>query len=143
MLKNKLRFLGIGFLLSALLLTGYKLVTTEQAQAAHEREESLLAERDDYKTKYEQMQVDYNVLLSEKQNASKEQDRQLVPFTVEEGQPSSVVLQNLVREGFIANAREAEEHLIENGMLAEIRYGTYTLSKDMKLEEVLAVLTGR
>jgi len=146
MMKSNLRFLGIGFLCSALLLSAFQLVSADEPETDSATLESLVAEKEAYRVKYEKVLAKYNTLQDKEQTSEKTPEKTEtvgpVPFTVEEGQPSAVVLENLTKEGFIPNVQEAEKYLNDNGLLTQIRFGTYTLSRDMEMKEVFAILTG-
>lgn len=148
MRRSNLRFLGLGFLLSALLLTGFQLLGNREHEAENGKVESLIAEKEEYRAKYEEVLAQYEALQQQvKPTATEGDSRETSPsgpvtFSVEEGQPTAVVLENLVKEGLLANVQEAEKYLTDNGLLTQIRFGTYELSKDMEMEEVFAVLTG-
>lgn len=145
MLRSNLRYLGLGFLCSSLLLTGYQLVSDTEPVTDDATVESLKAEKEEYQAKYEETAAEYSALQEQQAATSERAAAEMtgpVSFTVEEGQPTAAVLEKLVEEGLIQNGQEAEKYLNDSGLLTQIRFGTYQLSRDMDLTEIFAILTG-
>lgn len=146
MKKEKLRFLALGFFLSALVLTLFQLVV--QAGTMNDAESSLAAESSvessiSSSTKEaESSQVSVENESSESGNfqESPSNDDAFV-FVVHEGQPSSVVIENLHTSGLIKNPEEAQSYLEEQNLMNSIQYGSYELSKSMSDAEIIEALT--
>lgn len=64
-----------------------------------------------------------------------------IVFLIHEGQASSTVLENLYQAGIIEDVELAETYLQNNGLMTRIQYGSYTLSPDMPLEQILQLIT--
>lgn len=152
--KDKLRFLAIGFLLAALILAGFQLFGSPFVAESHQNE---------YKEKYESISTEYKRLeqenkmieskketpsfsLSAESNDSTESTSgksESIIFIIKEGEPSSVVLDNLVKEKLIDNYEQAQTYLIDRQQLTSIQYGSYNLSKDMGFEKILDIITAQ
>ena len=152
MTKLKLRFLALGFFAAALILAGFQLVDmpflpelkNDTTDGYKEKYESISVEFENYK-------LDQESIASTKESSSSKisidssSEVEAVPsvFKIKEGEPSSVVLQNLVDAKLINDYEKAQNYLIEKGQLTNIQYGTYALSKDMGYEKILDMIIGQ
>ncbi|MGP6146165.1 hypothetical protein [Jeotgalibaca sp. A122] len=155
MKKDKLRFLALGFFLSALIMTLFQLVGnvgttkgTESAIAVESSIESSISSMKEARpgtvnnSEIESSQSSSQAESSESGNSQEESDeRDSFEFIVNEGEPSSVVIENLYTIGLIEDPEEAQTYLEEHSLLNSIQYGTYELSKEMSDTEILDTLT--
>lgn len=154
--KDKLRFLALGFFLAALILAGFQFIqgtlfVTDSDKVDYKQKYESLS------TEYDRLEQDFKVLesknkesssaLSTKSSGSENPSEstsatsESIIFIIKEGEPSSVVLENLIQEGLITDYEQAQTYLIENQKLTSIQYGSYTLSKDMGYQKVLDMIT--
>ncbi|UJF14892.1 hypothetical protein LZ578_07680 [Jeotgalibaca sp. MA1X17-3] len=149
--KDKLRFLALGFFVAALILASFQFIqgslfVTESDKVDYKQKYESLS------TENEQLQQDVKTLESNSVQSTESTDSEdpsestngtseSIIFIIKEGEPSSVVLENLIQEGLITDYELAQTYLIENQKLTSIQYGSYTLSKDMGYQKVLDIIT--
>lgn len=155
MKKDKLRFLALGFFLSALIMTLFQLVdntgTTKDTESALAVESSIESSISPIKEKRpgtvnnmeaESSQSSSQAESSESGNSQEKPDNSdSFEFIVDEGEPSSVVIENLYTMGLIDDPEEAQIYLEEHNLMNSIQYGSYELSKSMSDTEIMDTLT--
>ena len=164
MSKPALRFLALGFLISAIVLAGYRLFINEpQATAKNPvtiETKDLSKEDLSYKEKYEQLLAETEVAEITKENSeSSESSKEFEPeenptesakpeatkatITVNDGDPGSVAVQQIKNQGIVKDAAEFEKFLEQNNYISLIRPGTYELSSDMDFQQIADKLMNR
>lgn len=161
--KQRLRFLSIGFLLSALILSGFQLFYPVNSPAENADTAANVAS-DGYKEKYESLLVEVELqkkaaesaaatssdtslaesvpaAASQPTAASESNAGTTVKFVIVQGQPTSVVIDNLVSAGLIADRAVFEQYLTEHNLLYKINYGEYELSREMGYEVIADIIT--
>jgi hypothetical protein len=162
--KQRLRFLSIGFLLSALILSGFQLFYPMDSPAENADTTANVAS-DGYKEKYESLLVEVELQKKAAESAavtssdtslaesvpeatasqavatSESSAGTMVKFVIAQGQPTSVVIDNLVSAGLIADRAVFEQYLTEHNLLYKINYGEYELSRDMGYEVIADIIT--
>ncbi|MDE1549736.1 hypothetical protein [Jeotgalibaca caeni] len=170
MKKEELRFLALGFFISALLLAAFQLISP--SPSASTAKEEVTEKKDDFQEKYESLLVEHQQLEksleSQEESTSTEGETESeveseekpeseetevpdeepssasptsIVFLVHDGQPSSVVLQNLLEAGLISSLEAAEQYLTDQDLMTRIQVGSYELSPEMSDEEVLTEIT--
>ena len=164
MSKPALRFLALGFLISAIVLAGYRLFINEpQATAKNPVTiETKDPSKEDlsYKEKYEQLLAETEVAELTKENSeSSESSKESEPeekatesakpeatkatITVNDGDPASVAVQQIKNQGIVKDAAEFETFLEQNNYISLIRPGTYELSSEMDFQQIADKLMNR
>jgi len=163
--KQRLRFLSIGFLLSALILSGFQLFYPMDSQV-EKADTTAAVGSDGYKEKYESLLVevellkktadsnesepvaDANVTDSSASTATSQSVAVSTPstntttkFVILEGQATSIVIDNLVNAGIITDRAVFEQYLADRNLLYKINYGEYDLSADMGYEVIADIIT--
>lgn len=164
--KQKLRFISIGFLLSAVLLAGFQLFYPE-ALPGSTFNGGATADSTDYQEKYEstlaelELQKQLNeaaasstpadgatVTSSTPAESASVAESSAVPaanapvtFVITSGQPMSVVIDNLVSAGLITDRAVFEQYLNDRNLVTKINVGEYQLSKDMGYEVIADIIT--
>lgn len=176
MIKDRLRFLALGFFISALFLSAYEvLMPSSKAEVNNGQHAESTNDDINYKEQYESLLSEYEKLQathvdeetnhssetsdeaesdqatdsttiedsSNSDNVEEEQtvNNDVVIFTIDEGQPSSVVLQNLLNAGLIDDIESAQNYLEENNLTSKLQYGNYELSQDMGYYIILDAIT--
>lgn len=161
--KQGLRYLSLGFFISALILSGTQLMNkTEAAQ-----QEPILTEDsstyDSSADKEEPEIVDTSAAVSSEAEEEAEVDSSTeadtseeetetpeaepedvtVMIVVKDGQPSSVVAKQLQSEGIIENALEFDTYLEKEDVAKKIRPGNYEVKKGMDFKQIVDVLLKR
>ena len=166
MSKPALRYLALGFLVSAIVLAGYRLFLYDAQPIASEEEtaeETVLNEEEStYKEKYEALLAETEVANLEKDTATSESDtveedatsesaesaeseasepaKKEITVVINEGDPSSVASQQLQEQGLIEDAFDFDGFLEDNGYAALIRPGSYDVSSEMDYDQLATVL---
>lgn len=164
--KQKLRFLSIGFLLSAVLLAGFQLFYPEALPGSTFNGEAT-ADSTDYQEKYEstlaelELQKQLNeasassapgegaaVASSAPAETASIAESSAIPaanapvtFVITSGQPMSVVIDNLVSAGLITDRAVFEQYLTDRNLVTKINVGEYQLSQDMGIEVIADIIT--
>ncbi|WP_320164824.1 hypothetical protein [uncultured Trichococcus sp.] len=164
--KQKLRFLSIGFLLSAVLLAGFQLFYPEALPGSTFNGEAN-ADSTDYQEKYEstlaelELQKQLNeaslssvpadaaaVASSAPAEAASVTESSAVPvanapvtFVITSGQPMSVVIDNLISAGLITDRAVFEQYMNDRNLVTKINVGEYQLSQDMGYEVIADIIT--
>ena len=153
--KQKLRFISIGFLLSAVLLAGFQLFYPEALPGSTFNGEAT-ADSTDYQEKYEstlaelELQKQLNEAAtssapgegaSTAENSAAPAANTPVTFVITSGQPMSVVIDNLVSAGLITDRAAFEQYLNERNLVTKINIGEYQLSQDMGYEVIADMIT--
>ncbi len=164
--KQKLRFISIGFLLSAVLLAGFQLFYPEALPGSTFNGEAT-ADSTDYQEKYEstlaelESQKQLNEAAASSTSAEGAAATSSAPteptsvaessaapaantpvtFVVTSGQPMSVVIDNLVSAGLITDRAVFEQYLTDRNLITKINVGEYQLSADMGYEVIADVIT--
>lgn len=162
--KQKLRFLSIGFLLSAALLAGFQLFYPEALPGSTFNGEAT-ADSTDYQEKYEstlaelelQKQINEASISSAPAEGtavassapaetasiaeSSAAPNTPVTFVITSGQPTSVVIDNLVSAGLITDRAVFEQYLNDRNLVMKINIGEYQLSQDMGYEVIADMIT--
>lgn len=163
MKKDKLRFLALGFFLSALILSVFQLVgaahtnqdadkavlaessrTVTQVESSKESISKPEAETssEDKNEPNESIETPESSESSESSQTESDMDNsQAFVFVVQEGQPSSVVIENLHMVGLIDNPEEVQTYIDESDLANSIQYGSYELSKNMSYIEIIDIIT--
>ncbi|SDQ11579.1 hypothetical protein LHA31_00230 [Carnobacterium viridans] len=166
MSKPALRYLALGFLVSAIVLAGYRLFLYDVQPIASENEkiEETVPTKEEisYKEKYEALLADKEVADLEKEtetsesadvkeeatsesaesaeSESSEPSEKKITLIINEGDPSSVASKQLQEQGLIEDAFDFDEFLEENSYAALIRPGSYEVSSEMDYNELASVL---
>lgn len=145
MKKDKLRFLAFGFFLSGLLLTVIQvsgLAGTKNAaetpvtvESTIESVESLTIKESAPKPELSSSSVDEEVRSSSQESevletdSSQEEsvDSEAFVFVVQEGQPTSVVIDNLHVTGLIEDPEEVQAYIEDSNLANRIQFGSYEL----------------
>lgn len=171
MSKPTLRYMALGFLISAIVLAGYRLFLYEpQVSADHSTTNdsvTLSKEEASYKEKYESLLAETEVanLTKDKESSKdtetassekpKEEDSatkssesskpEVVKTTIviNDGDPSSVAVQQLEDQGIIEDSSEFETFLEENDYISLLRPGSYEVTSEMDFQKIADVLMGR
>lgn len=169
MSKPTLRYMALAFLISAIVLAGYRLFLYEpQVSADHSTTNdstTLSKEEISYKEKYESLLAETEVanLTKESSNNSetassekqKEDDSstkssesskpEVVKTTIviNDGDPSSVAVQQLEEQGIIEDSSEFEKFLEQNDYISLLRPGSYEVTSEMDFQKIADVLMGR
>ncbi|SEK65925.1 hypothetical protein SAMN04488700_2023 [Carnobacterium iners] len=167
MSKPALRFLALGFLISAIVLSGYRSFIYESQSTTKDsvaiettkpnEEEELL-----YKEKYEKLLAETEVAELTKENAASsaavESEEKPVEKPVEkpakpvvtkativvnDGDPGSIAVEQVKNQGIIKDSTEFENFLEQNDYISFIRPGSYELTSEMNYEQIANVLMGR
>ena len=164
--KQKLRFISIGFLLSAVLLAGFQLFYPEALPGSTFNGEAT-ADSTDYQEKYESTlaELELQKQLNEAATSSAPSEgaevassapaevastaessaapaaNTPVTFVITSGQPMSVVIDNLVSAGLITDRAAFEQYLNERTLVTKINIGEYQLSQDMGYEVIADMIT--
>ena len=161
MTREAYRWLGIGFLVAALFVLGFKLfgndatagskkeATPETKTAAQTKEQA------DWKKKYEDLLAETETAKLEKEDkaeeetkkeTSKKEDKKetdSADISIGSGEPASDVAKKLKESGMISDAEYFTEFLRNNGYEKFIRNGTYTIKKSMNLDDIAKTITGQ
>lgn len=157
MKKDKLRFLALGFFLSGLILTVFQVTgisksnetpdkvaveSSQQSESSSVESVTESAEKPEQESQSESSQSS-DVTESEESESSEEESStsETLVFVVHEGQPSSVVIENLHATGLIEDTESFQTYLEETGLTNSIQYGSYELSSDMSNQEIIAIIT--
>lgn len=167
MSRPTLRYLAVGFLVSALVLAGYRLFLYEPAAAAKQpasNETVELSEEElSYKEKYEQLLAETEVANLSKESsdtaesASSEEPKETdssekdssepavtkTTIIINNGDPSSVAVQQLADQGIIENSSDFEKFLDENNYVSLLRPGSYEVTSEMDSQQIAEALMGR
>lgn len=164
--KPALRYLALGFLVSAIVLAGYRLFLYDSPSIASQdklNEETILSKEEvSYKEKYEALLADTEVANLEKESATSESEvteeeatsesaesaesessepsEKKITVVINEGDPSSVASQQLAEQGLIEDAFDFDEFLEDNSYASLIRPGSYEVSSEMNYDELANVL---
>lgn len=164
--KPALRYLALGFLVSAIVLAGYRLFFYDaQIMASEEKpaeETSLSKEESSYKEKYENLLAETEVANLEKEAATSESEVvteeamsepaedaesessepsvKEMTVVINDGDPSSIASQQLKEQGLIEDALDFDGFLEDNDYASLIRPGSYEVSSDMDYEQLAKVL---
>lgn len=159
MSKPALRFLSLGFLISAIVLTGYRFFLYEPQLTAKDPVSIETTEPSkeelSYKKKYEELLAETEVTELTKENSASsdsttdaKSDESVEPDIIEativisDGDPSSIPVQQLKNQGIITNSTEFETFLDENNYITLLRPGTYEVSNNMTFQEIADILMG-
>ncbi|AQS52993.1 hypothetical protein BW727_100600 [Jeotgalibaca dankookensis] len=146
MKKEKLRFLALGFFLSAIFLMAFQLLQssgfniTNLSITENETTTELSIE-----STSESVASSSASSLSRPEESSKEEsvssdtdsktDKPIL-FTIKEGEPSLVIIENLHKADLIDDIDAAQAYLEKENLASRIPFGTYELTKDMTYQEI-------
>ncbi len=166
MSKPALRYLALGFLISAIVLVGYRLFLYDPATVASEdkstEETAVTKEESSYKEKYEALLAETEIADLEKEAVTSEPEIveetetseaaenteskasepsvKKITVIINDGDPSSVASQQLKGQGLIEDALDFDGFLEDNNYAALIRPGSYEVSSDMDYNQLAKVL---
>lgn len=165
MSREAYRWLGIGFLIAAILILSFKLfgneseattkkdtsvakTTTSTTQTKEQADwkkkyEDLLAETETAKLEQEQAAEKQAAKKTESKKATTEQDKESVSISIGKGEPASDVAKKLADFDMISDADYFTEFMRNNGYEKFIRNGTYTIKKTMNLDDIAKTITGQ
>lgn len=160
MKKDQLRFLALGFFLAAILLTVFQvsgLARTKNidekpapVESSVESAESLVVKESESKPELSSSSEDEEEINASSQESeslesesSQEEsvDSEAFVFVVQEGQPTSVVIENLHLTGLIEDPEEVQTYIEENNLANRMQFGLYELSKNMSYQEIISIIT--
>ena len=160
MKKDQLRFLALGFFLAAILLTVFQvsgLARTKNTdekpmpvESSVESAESLVVKESESKPELSSSSEDeeeINTSSQESESLESESyqeesvDSEAFVFVVQEGQPTSVVIENLHLTGLIEDPEEVQTYIEENNLANRMQFGLYELSKNMSYQEIISIIT--
>ena len=158
MKKDQLRFLALGFFLAAILLTVFQmsgLAGTKNAdekpvtvESSVESAESLVVKESDSKPELSLSNEEEitpssqeDELLESESSQEESVDSDAFVFVVQEGQPTSVVIENLHLTGLIEEPEEVQAYIEENNLANRMQFGSYVLSKNMSYHEIISIIT--
>lgn len=162
MSKPALRFLSLGFLISAIVLAGYRFFLYEPQPTAKDPVtiETTKPSKEElsYKEKYEELLAETEIAELTKENSASSDDsasstaakpdESVGPDIIEativisDGDPSSIPVQQLKNQGIIKDSTEFETFLDENNYITLLRPGTYEVSSNMTFQEIADILMG-
>lgn len=161
MSKPALRYLALGFLLSAIVLAGYRSFLYDPQLTSKETEvvETKKPDKEEltYKEKYEVLLAETEVAELTKENPenkdssietkpeedSEEFRETKATIVVNNGDPGSVAVQQIKNQGIIKDSTEFQNFLEENNYISLIRPGTYELSSEMDFQKIANILMNR
>lgn len=167
MTREAYRWLGIGFLVAALFVLGFKLFGNDatagsKKEAAPETKTAAQTkEQADWKKKYEDLLAETETAKLEKEDKAEEEtkketskkdesskkedkkDTDSAEISIGSGEPASDVAKKLKDNGMISDAEYFTEFLRNNGYEKFIRNGTYTIKKSMNLDDIAKTITGQ
>ena len=155
MKKDKLRFLALGFFLSGLTLTVVQVSGISKGdKSANEAaiESSLISESSSVESVAEtakkpeqesesRQSSDLAESVESESSSEESSTSHTFVFVVHEGQPSSVVIENLHTTGLIEDTEAFQALLKESELDNSIQYGSYELSSEMSDQEIIAIIT--
>lgn len=167
MSKPALRFLSLGFLVSALILAGYRSFFYEpQSAVATDTSTELTQEDETYKEKYENLLAETELAKMESENAIDEQNAEsteesteseaeetstseedsssqvtTATIVINEGDPSSLAARQLQDQGIIEDSVEFDNFLEDNSLSNLVRPGTFTIESGMSFQEIADILS--
>lgn len=167
MSKPALRFLSLGFLVSALILAGYRSFFYEpQSANATDASTELTQEDETYKDKYENLLAETELAKMESEYAVDDQDTEsteesseseaeetssneeetssqatTATIVINEGDPSSLAARQLQEQGIIEDSTEFDNFLEDNSLSNLIRPGTFTIESGMSFQEIADILS--
>lgn len=170
MSKPALRYLALGFLISAIVLVGYRIFLYDSETRASEdkatEETAVTKEESSYKEKYEALLAKTEIANLEKEAATATSESEVVKeeatseaaevaesdspepsvkeitVVINDGDPSSIASKQLKEQGLIENAFDFDGFLEDNDYAALIRPGSYEVSSDMDYPQLANVLMG-
>lgn len=165
MSREAYRWLGIGFLIAAILVLSFKLFGNETEATAKKvvnvaETTTPSNEQADWKKKYEDLLAETETAKLENEQAAeakasekteatakkssdnnKKQDS--VSISIGKGEPASDVAKKLAEYDMISDADYFTEFMRNNGYEKFIRNGTYTIKNSMNLDDIAKTITGQ
>ncbi|MBC6314629.1 hypothetical protein [Listeria grandensis] len=157
-MKQSLRMLALGFLISAVLLLVFDTFFSSSAQAEKSAEPKTTttaksADNASYKKKYEDLLAAQELAKSQaaeaqkavaaKKKAEEEKAKQIKKFTlvIKKGDPSSKAGNELQIAGIIKSGAEFDKFLRANGYEKYVRDGSYALTSNMTADQIAKIIT--
>lgn len=156
-MKQSLRMLALGFLISAVLLLVFDTFFSSSAQAekSAEPEKTTTTKADDssYKKKYEDLLASQELAKSQaaeaqkaaaaKKKAEEEKAKQVKKFTlvIKKGDPSSKAGNELQAAGIIKSGSDFDKFLRANGYEKYVRDGSYNVNSTMTADQLAKIIT--
>lgn len=158
MKKDQLRFLALGFFLAAILLTVFQVSGLARTKNTDEKPmpvESSVESAESLVVKESESKPELSSSSEEEITPSSQEDESLESessqeesvdsdafvFVVQEGQPTSVVIENLHLTGLIEEPEEVQAYIEENNLANRMQFGSYELSKNMSYQEIISIIT--
>ncbi|MBA3925389.1 hypothetical protein [Listeria rustica] len=159
-MKQSLRMLALGFLISAVLLLVFDTFFSSSAQAEKSADQKTTAETKDnsgYKKKYEDLLASQELAKSQAAEAQKavaakkkaEEEKakqaanQVKKFTlvIKKGDPSSKAGNELQFAGIIKSGAEFDKFLRSNNYEKYVRDGSYAVDSNMTADQIAKIIT--
>lgn len=167
MSKPALRYLALGFLVSAIILAGYRsfLYEPQVADSSESKTAPLTQDELSYKEKYETLLAETELAelesgyvdesestentepaesdeAAQESSESKEESEEVVTATViiKEGDPSSTAARQLQEQGIIEDSAEFDKFLESNNLSNLVRPGNFTVNSGMSFQEIADIL---
>lgn len=169
MSKPALRYLALGFLVSAIILAGYRsfLYQPQVVDSSESDTAPLTQDELTYKEKYETLLAETELAqlesgyVDESENTesaasdeaaqessesdteeSQEDSEDVATATVviNQGDPSSTAARQLQEQGIIEDSAEFDEFLESNNLSNLVRPGSFTVNSDMSFQEIADIL---
>lgn len=142
-MKTAFRFLGIGFLISALMLIGLKFSNSESFSIPflNNQETTTSSTTTVQSTTQTETQVTTSSLPVETTVATTTTSTEEINVTVEQNDYSDTVVKKLADAGIITDANGFLNYLVSNKLDVIIQNGTFKLKKGLSFEELGKILT--
>lgn len=157
-MKQSLRMLALGFLISAALLLVFDTFFSSSAQAEKSAEPKTTTstkadDSENYKKKYEDLLASQELAKSQaaeaqkavaaKKKAEEEKAKQVKKFTlvIKKGDPSSKAGNELQFAGIIKSGAEFDKFLRTNNYEKYVRDGSYPVDSNMTADQIAKIIT--
>lgn len=157
-MKQSLRMLALGFLISAVLLLVFDTFFSSSAQAEKSAEPKTTTttksdDSENYKKKYEDLLASQELAKSQaaeaqkavaaKKKAEEEKAKQVKKFTlvIKKGDPSSKAGNELQYAGIIKSGAEFDKFLRTNNYEKYVRDGSYAVDSNMTADQIAKIIT--
>ncbi|MDN6627127.1 MAG: hypothetical protein L0K82_07925 [Pisciglobus halotolerans] len=144
MTKPALRYLSLGFLISAVILLSFSFFNKEEASS---NVDSSTQEEQVYKEKYESLAAKTESKKSESGKTIEEKgntanSKLLIKSTIiiRQGDPSDNATQQLKNAGIIKNSAEFNDYLEKNNYAKNLRPGSHVVTSEMDFEDLAYTL---
>lgn len=144
MTKPALRYLSLGFLISAIILLSFSFFNREEASSSVD---SSSQEEQVYKEKYESLAAKTESKKSKNEKTAGEKgntaNKQMViksTIVIRQGDPSDNATQQLKNAGIIKDSAEFNDYLEKNDYAKRLRPGSHVVTSEMDFEDLAYTL---